>query len=263
VNGAWSSSSAAELIDRLEAHLQGARRPDVYTGNTKAGSAIADILRDGTEAREFVKSLVAANNLSKLARLWVAGVDIDWQLLYQTDPPLRCSLPTYPFARERYWVSEGDPAAAQNDEAPAGGVESTLAVTVPLEERVREVVSVHVMNRATPGVVDSRPTDGNSSQLAGTLEEECEMYLKRLVSSEIKLPVGKIDSTEPILNYGIDSVVMMKLKSALDQEYGDLPVMLFFEYKTIRELAAYFVENHRASTTHLLAVAACPAEGAA
>jgi len=46
--------------------------------------------------------------LSKLAQLWVSGVEIDWQLLYGNPKPQRISLPTYPFAKERYWISMAD-----------------------------------------------------------------------------------------------------------------------------------------------------------
>src|SRR5262249_13400784 len=46
------------------------------------------------------------HRLDKLARLWMQGTQIDWTLLYADDPPAsrprRISLPTYPFARERY-----------------------------------------------------------------------------------------------------------------------------------------------------------------
>src|SRR5262249_25588890 len=42
----------------------------------------------------------------------VKGLVVDWTRLYEAGPPRRISLPTYPFARERYWIPEvGAPAA--------------------------------------------------------------------------------------------------------------------------------------------------------
>jgi acyl transferase domain-containing protein len=38
-----------------------------------------------------------------LLDLWVQGLDVDWHRLWQ-ERPFRISLPTYPFAGERYWV---------------------------------------------------------------------------------------------------------------------------------------------------------------
>lgn len=43
--------------------------------------------------------------LPELAKLWVSGVSIDWRALHGGAVPKRISLPTYPFARERYWIA--------------------------------------------------------------------------------------------------------------------------------------------------------------
>ncbi|MEU1904649.1 type I polyketide synthase [Streptomyces hygroscopicus] len=44
-----------------------------------------------------------------LARLWLAGVDLDWTAYHQDRGPRKAPLPPYPFQRERYWI---DPAPA-------------------------------------------------------------------------------------------------------------------------------------------------------
>ena len=47
------------------------------------------------------------NKLSVLAELYAAGYDLDWQSMFTGDSkPRRISLPTYPFAKERYWIPE-------------------------------------------------------------------------------------------------------------------------------------------------------------
>ncbi|RYZ81766.1 MAG: hypothetical protein EOO68_35405, partial [Moraxellaceae bacterium] len=47
--------------------------------------------------------------LSKLVDLWVKGLELDWNKFYTDSSlgvvkPKRISLPTYPFAKERYWI---------------------------------------------------------------------------------------------------------------------------------------------------------------
>ncbi|MBA3531236.1 MAG: acyltransferase domain-containing protein, partial [Ardenticatenales bacterium] len=42
--------------------------------------------------------------LTTLGRLWVAGVEIDWQKFHDNEWRHRVSLPTYPFERQRYWI---------------------------------------------------------------------------------------------------------------------------------------------------------------
>ena len=52
--------------------------------------------------------------LCALADLYCQGYALDWQTLHASATPRRVSLPTYPFATERYWVEAID-AATNND----------------------------------------------------------------------------------------------------------------------------------------------------
>ena len=49
---------------------------------------------------------LATESAEKIAAAWVSGVDVDWSRLYPGKNPRRISLPTYPFAEDRYWVDE-------------------------------------------------------------------------------------------------------------------------------------------------------------
>lgn len=42
--------------------------------------------------------------LTNIGRLWLMGVEIDWQGFYQNEQRKRVSLPTYPFERQRFWI---------------------------------------------------------------------------------------------------------------------------------------------------------------
>ncbi|MER5699205.1 type I polyketide synthase [Streptomyces mirabilis] len=67
-----------------------------------------------------------------LGRLHVHGVPVDWRRVYADSGARRVDLPTYPFQRQRYWLSE--PAT----DAPTGSGHPLLTqtVTVPGTERV-------------------------------------------------------------------------------------------------------------------------------
>ncbi|WP_217563191.1 beta-ketoacyl synthase N-terminal-like domain-containing protein, partial [Paenibacillus sp. GbtcB18] len=60
-------------------------------------------------------------DLKSLAELWVKGGQVEWGKLYEGQKPRRLSLPTYPFARERYWVpmGEGESAVIPGTHHPA------------------------------------------------------------------------------------------------------------------------------------------------
>ncbi|MGI6668749.1 MAG: SDR family NAD(P)-dependent oxidoreductase [Acetivibrionales bacterium] len=87
------------------------------------------------------------------------------------------------------------------------------------------------------------PEDGERERI----KEKLDAYLKDLLSKEIKLPASRISSSEPLERYGIDSVVTMSMTRMLEKDFGELPKTLFFEYKSLAELAVYFTEKHPAT----------------
>ena len=109
------------------------------------------------EGREYVRRMLRERRAERLAELWVSGVEIDWS----QGPEARTrtvSLPTYPFARERYWLGgpgtadppravEPAPAeqvfakvwhaeGASGEPADALGAESVLVLVDPAGERL-------------------------------------------------------------------------------------------------------------------------------
>jgi acyl transferase domain-containing protein len=59
--------------------------------------------------------------LRTLGKLWAAGMDIDWRSFYRNHRCRRIPLPTYPFARKRYWLEPGAAAAERDMPATAAG----------------------------------------------------------------------------------------------------------------------------------------------
>lgn len=58
-------------------------------------------------AAEQVLGALQQHDGSTLLGLWVQGAEVDWRQLYRHCRPTRIPLPTYPFSRERYWLSAG------------------------------------------------------------------------------------------------------------------------------------------------------------
>ena len=64
------------------------------------------------ETRERVHALHAHGELDPIAALWAEGEPIDWAALHAGRPVRPVPLPTYPFARERHWVSDAGAATS-------------------------------------------------------------------------------------------------------------------------------------------------------
>lgn len=64
--------------------------------------------------------------------------------------------------------------------------------------------------------------------------------LRRLLAAALRLPPAEISDDEPFLSLGLDSLAAVDLVRQLERELGlALPATLFFEYRTVRELAAH------------------------
>lgn len=93
-----------------------------------------------------------------LARMWLAGVDIDWRAYHEGRNPRKTAVPQYPFQRERYWIDPapaGQPAiqvppaeqpvdqSAESDQRPGEGLFVPLWTERPLQ-RVQEPATAPV-----------------------------------------------------------------------------------------------------------------------
>ncbi|WP_323122869.1 SDR family NAD(P)-dependent oxidoreductase [Burkholderia alba] len=77
-------------------------------------------------------------------------------------------------------------------------------------------------------------------------------YFKQLLADVFGLPPYRIHGHEALERYGIDSVMVVRLTSKLEAVFGPLSKTLFFEYRTLGALCAYFVAQHGPRLTALL-----------
>src|SRR5499427_4972703 len=103
------AGSMAEVLRKLQAYLAGEEGiEDFYRGEVKRNKEALTVLAADDDMAQTIEAWVAKGKYGKLLDLWVKGLTFDWRGLYGDRLPRRISLPTYPFARERYWT----PAAA-------------------------------------------------------------------------------------------------------------------------------------------------------
>ncbi|MBL6449564.1 SDR family NAD(P)-dependent oxidoreductase [Fulvivirga sp. 29W222] len=98
-------NSLDQLAEKLQAYLSGKESiEDFYQGRVKRNQDSVQMFATEADMQKTVANWVADKKLTKLLDLWIKGVELDWQKLYGATRPKTISLPTYPFARERYWV---------------------------------------------------------------------------------------------------------------------------------------------------------------
>lgn len=70
-------------------------------------------------------------------------------------------------------------------------------------------------------------------------------YLKEIIGHSIEMESSKIKERIELEAYGIDSIMIMELNKIMDKTFPHLSKTLFFEYRTIYDLAVYLVESYR------------------
>ncbi|MBP2630115.1 MAG: Mycocerosate synthase, 6-deoxyerythronolide-B synthase, partial [Firmicutes bacterium] len=116
IRSAFVVRDVQELQKRLKQVLEKGEAEGYYIeGNIKKGKQMSPLLVE--LGKTIVKELQAnklkdeqeyGQKLMALAELYTSGHNLDWQMILPKGKISRISLPTYPFARERYWISDSD-----------------------------------------------------------------------------------------------------------------------------------------------------------
>ncbi len=77
---------------------------EIYRGTVQRNREALEVIAADDDMTRALEAWVEKGKYSRLLNLWVKGLSFDWNRIYGESKPRRMSLPTYPFARERYWV---------------------------------------------------------------------------------------------------------------------------------------------------------------
>ncbi|WP_330276271.1 SDR family NAD(P)-dependent oxidoreductase [Lentzea sp. NBC_00516] len=91
-----------EVVAALTAFLAGGT--GLHTGSLRRARGAA--VRRDRETEPEVTAALRSGDLNRLLALWCEGRAVDWVSLHPSGDRRVLALPTYPFARERYWVPE-------------------------------------------------------------------------------------------------------------------------------------------------------------
>ncbi|PKM94960.1 MAG: hypothetical protein CVU84_08530 [Firmicutes bacterium HGW-Firmicutes-1] len=110
------ASHLSELRDKLTSYYRDEENADLFIGNVKNNKDKINLLITGEKGKNYIKSIVEDGELRQIAKLWISGIKIEWSSPDQENNRKRISLPTYPFAKESYWVPERDKSEGNNNQ---------------------------------------------------------------------------------------------------------------------------------------------------
>lgn len=181
--------------------------------------------------------------LDKIGRMWLYGVNIDWQG-YHSDfaeqKRYRVSLPAYPFERQRYWKVM--------DDYKAGKYVFQRGGTNSLENA--EFYQGEQSQVQPPN--DHKPEDDgmvwNSRPQLSTLYMPPQDDIQRVLVSiwQRMFGIKEIGVQDDFFELGGDSLKAINVLSAFHKETNRLvPLNYFFDNPTIKQIAAYSVGKER------------------
>jgi len=96
----------SDLLDKLDKYAeQHTNISECYQGNAKANKKTLPFITDDASAGKRVRFWMQAGMTEKYLDRWANGMSVDWDMLYKGERPNKVVLPSYPFAKDRYWIS--------------------------------------------------------------------------------------------------------------------------------------------------------------
>lgn len=212
----WGCSveNLAEFIEKLSGFVR-------EECETKANSIITSnnehcLQVDGTGKcvnDNFIHQSIEQKNYNELISLWKDGATINWKTVFENRKGIkRLHLPTYPFQKKDFWLLGKNPYQKLDD------IPNNKNYEASKEEMITDTFE--------------------------KLKDREVNHLKTIFSKLSKYPIDEISKNVDLGEYGIDSIIIKSFCEELEKELGSVPVSIFFEYRTIEDLAEYILNNY-------------------
>jgi phthiocerol/phenolphthiocerol synthesis type-I polyketide synthase E len=155
--------------------------------------------------------------LTGLGRMWASGVHIDWRAFHTDEPRNRVALPTYPFERQRFFISKTRTA---NRSA------STNDVT---DRTVLRASQAHPQSKSAEEPVHQPSSD---EKFATDTEAAVATIFKDV------LGLDRVSAVDDFFELGGHSLLGTQLLSRIRSTFGlDIPLRQLFATRTLASLA--------------------------
>ncbi|SFR98117.1 non-ribosomal peptide synthetase [Anaeromicropila populeti] len=99
---------------------------------------------------------------------------------------------------------------------------------------------------------DSKLVPQIEKQSEEPIKEKVYQYLLTLFAQTLKVEENLIKGSVPYESYGIDSMLIIELNKEFEQQFGEFPSTVLFEYNTLNKLTDYFIENYETQLVVML-----------
>ncbi|TVZ38727.1 thioester reductase-like protein [Alteromonadaceae bacterium 2753L.S.0a.02] len=219
---AFIAETIESLLSSLSLYLENGTSKAVCIGKVSNAQQVCNWL-NAEEQTTFVDVIAKGGDSTRMGQLWCDGVIGDWYRFRNSLSGRRISLPTYPFEKHRYWISEK--SKIEKETIPSIGAEipkcDVSKVSSQNTALIYEFNFEHSSNTAH---------DSSLSDLPG---DKARLFVKQLFASKLGGCLSEIDMSADIMNSGLTSLDMAELTQFLKENLDpDFSPTLFFECTT-------------------------------
>lgn len=158
-----------------------------------------------------------------LGKLWLAGLEPNWNAFYENEKRRRVPLPTYPFERNRYWL-------------PAGKKKTEIVQQKPLADNLPD----NFMEPVDLIEIEHHPKANVNHQKA---PEKVELILSEMWSNI--LGIHDVPMDDNFFDLGGSSLLAVSMFTKLEELfYKKLPIATLYKAPTIRKLAQLLISEN-------------------
>jgi polyketide synthase PksJ len=263
-------SSFDDLAGMLAHFLHDRIEPGMYSGQPNGeASLLADLAGDAA-FRGAIAQWASEHRLDRIAALWIQGFEPDWTALHEGHRPVRISLPTYPFERERHWGVAGIVAEAEARRPRAWmPLEDARLVALPgavvparaeLHTRLRPLAEaegsppfppsparpvIHLTSLVEP-LSTRKPAELAAAahaivqpRVARTSHDQQVMpFLMTSLAETLMQEPGRIDLDVPFVDLGVDSILAIEWLARVNAHFQvAIPATAIYDHPTLRRFA--------------------------
>jgi 3-oxoacyl-(acyl-carrier-protein) synthase/thioesterase domain-containing protein/enoyl-CoA hydratase/carnithine racemase/acyl carrier protein len=227
---AFPADSRDALIKLLGDFVDGSA-PQVATGRVKKSRSRKKSLKSNEADEALLQTWLQQKDLKNVAEYWVKGFNVDWKRFHADPKPRRINLPTYPFARERYWGLKDDSplnGSTTGGEADWDGVPASRGT-------------------AELGPETDRPLGMNPPETAFRSDVATESLQEELIRSLAQALYKKqsdIDVDASFKDMGMDSMIVVNWVQAINNRFAtSIAATKVYDYPTISEFLEYMEQE--------------------
>jgi acyl transferase domain-containing protein/acyl carrier protein len=264
---AWVVRSKEELVSQLKLSIadKNGREEFVESINDQKleGDAIYERILE--EILKELPTLIKKNekkyqkNLKTLADFYAKGHTINWRLLHDGEAQQKVSLPTYPFAKERYWIPENNAKNKQTPEktknyslkeienyldclelqAKRGVAISDSEIKKIISREKIKTLNASIINRIYSLVFSEKTPSSiglKQQENTGDLIVKLELLIKEKLMETLKIKTVNLNKS--FRRYGLDSVLVMRFVMRLEKTLNlDIEPQWLLDFPTVSSLA--------------------------